>query len=215
MAAAAGVQTFATVAELEAVADELSPTFRALPIFAGLTGLRPEEWIALTRADVDHVVQVVPVRRVYTDGRAKLYGKQAGSLRTVPLPLSAAQALAEHPARLDTRLLFLGARGGYLNLNEWRRDEWTPAVRAAGLEHRSPYALRHTFATFAIAAGLGLFELARFMGTSVEQVDRTYGHLLPDSIDRARGALDTFVSNAAEAAEGMAEDLDPLAERRA
>jgi integrase len=63
---------------------------------------------------------------------------------------------------------------------------------AAGLEHRSPYALRHTFAAWSIAAGIGLFELARFMGTSVEQIDRTYGHLLPDSIDRARNALEAF-----------------------
>jgi hypothetical protein len=31
------------------------------------------------------------------------------------------------------------------------------------------------------------------MGTSVEQIDRTYGHLLPDSMDRARQALDAFV----------------------
>jgi hypothetical protein len=30
------------------------------------------------------------------------------------------------------------------------------------------------------------------MGTSVEQIDRTYGHLLPDSIDRARVALEAF-----------------------
>ena len=46
-------------------------------------------------------------------------------------------------------------------------------MRAAGLEHRSSYALRHTFATFGIAAGVSLFELARFMGTSVDQIDRT------------------------------------------
>jgi hypothetical protein len=32
------------------------------------------------------------------------------------------------------------------------------------------------------------------MGTSVEQLDKTYGHLLPDSLDRARTALDTFVA---------------------
>ncbi len=37
-----------------------------------------------------------------------------------------------------------------LNLHELRADEWTPAVRAAGLAHRSPYAFRH--ATFGIAA---------------------------------------------------------------
>jgi integrase len=72
-------------------------------------------------------------------------------------------------------------------------------VRAAGLVHRSPYALRHTYATFAIAAGVSLFELARFMGTSVEQIDKTYGHLLPDALDRTRRALDAFTSTATEA----------------
>jgi integrase len=122
-------------------------------VFVGLTGLRPEEWLALERGDVDREAGVVHVRRVYTDGQAKLYGKQTRSLRAVPLPLSAALALDGLPPRVDTRLLFPGVRGGPLNLNEWRADEWTPAVRAAGLEHRSPYALRHTYATFAIAAG--------------------------------------------------------------
>ena len=97
-------------------------------------------------------------------------------MRAVPLPLRAAQALAELPARVDTPLLFPARRGGYICLEHFRADEWTPAVRAAGLEHRSPYSLRHTFATFAIGAGVSLFELARFMGTSVEQIDKTYGH---------------------------------------
>jgi len=32
------------------------------------------------------------------------------------------------------------------------------------------------------------------MGTSVEQIGRTYGHLLPDSIERARTALDVFLA---------------------
>lgn len=195
------VPAFATLDELEAVGDELGPQFRPLPVFVGLTGLRPEEWLALERGDVDRAAGLVHVRRVFTDGRLKLYGKQSRSLRAVPLPLRAAQALDELAPRVDTRLLFPGVRGGHLNLNEWRADEWTPAVRAAGLAHRSPYALRHTFATFAIAAGVSLYELARFLGTSVDQIDRTYGHLLPDSIDRARVALDSFVSGACPADE--------------
>jgi hypothetical protein len=36
----------------------------------------------------------------------------------------------------------------------------------AGLEHRTPYAMRHTFASFAIAAGIPTFEIARMMGTT-------------------------------------------------
>jgi integrase len=89
-------------------------------------------------------------------------------------------------------LLFPGVRGGYLNLNTWRREEWSPAIRAAGVEHRSPYALRHTYATFSIAAGVSLFALARRMGTSTGQIDRTYGHLLPDAVDYERALLDAF-----------------------
>jgi integrase len=187
------VPTFGSVAELEAVAAELAPERAAIPLFVGLTGLRPEEWLALERGDIDRNARVVHVRRVYTDGQAKLYGKQTRSLRAVPLPLRAAQALDALPPRLDTRLLFPGVRGGHLNLHEWRADEWTPAVRAAGLKHRSPYALRHTYATFAIVAGVSLFELARFVGTSVDQIDKTYGHRLPDALDRTRQALDVFV----------------------
>lgn len=184
------VLAFESMADVEAVAFELGSP---LPIMVALTGLRPEEWIGLERRDIDRAAGVLHVRRVFTDGQLKLYGKQTRSLRTVPLPARAAAALAEIPPRVDTPVLFPGERGGHLNLHNWRPDRWNPAVRAAGLEHRTPYSLRHTYASFAIAAGVSLFELARFMGTSVDQIDKTYGHLLPDALDRTRAALDAFV----------------------
>lgn len=87
-------------------------------------------------------------------------------------------------------------KGRYLNLHDWRRDEWYPALQAAGIPKLVPYAMRHTFASFAIAAGVSLFYLARIMGSSVEQIDRTYGHLLPDSEEYLRGLLDSFDSPA-------------------
>jgi integrase len=62
------VPAFASVEQLEAVGDELSPIFRPLPLFVALTGLRPEEWIGLERGDIDRNAGVVHVRRVYTDG---------------------------------------------------------------------------------------------------------------------------------------------------
>jgi hypothetical protein len=32
------------------------------------------------------------------------------------------------------------------------------------------------------------------MGTSVGQIDKTYGHLLPDALGRTRAALDAFTA---------------------
>jgi hypothetical protein len=59
--------------------------------------------------------------------------------------------------------------------------------------------MRHTFASFAIAAGLPTFEIARMMGTSVAMLDKTYGHLLRDAAMRGRGQLDAFDASQDEA----------------
>jgi integrase len=51
---------------------------------------------------------------------------------------------------------------------------------------------RHTYATMSLAAGVSLFSLARRMGTSVEMIDRTYGHLAPDAEEYERTLLDAY-----------------------
>ena len=176
-----------TVVEVDAVAAELAPRDAAIVIFAAETGLRTNEWTALERRDIDRRNPAVAVARRYANGTPTPYPKTAR--RRVPLTPRAVDALEQLPPRLDTAVLFCGDQGGNLNLNNWRNRIWYPALEAAGIERRGAYCLRHTFATNALANGVSIFQLARLMGASVEMIDRTYGHLAPDSEDHLRGLL--------------------------
>ena len=87
----------------------------------------------------------------------------------------ALEALERLP-RSDNRLLFPASRGGYIELHSWRGRHWRPAQFAAGIDPiRRPYDLRHTYATFALRAGVSIFDLSRFMGASLAMIDRHYG----------------------------------------
>lgn len=59
---------FETWDEIGAAAEELNERYAAIPVFAVGTGLRPEEWIALERSDIDREARLVRVCKRYSDG---------------------------------------------------------------------------------------------------------------------------------------------------
>jgi integrase len=181
---------FESWAEIDAVAANLASRYRPMVIFAAATGLRPAEWLALERRDIDRQARVVYVRRSFTKGRLKCTKTEA-SVRAVPLQAIALDAIEGQPSSAHSPLLFPAERGGYLDLHNFRNREWKPAQRAAGIEPlRRVYDLRHTFATFALRAGISTFDLSRYMGASLTMIDRHYGHLARDGREHAIRLLD-------------------------
>jgi integrase len=175
--------------EIDVIDREMDELNGAAVVFGAETGLRPEEWIAMERRDVDRVGRAVAVQRKFASGELRRYTKTERSRRRVPLTDRALAALERVPPRLDTPLQFPATQGGYIDLDNWRSRDWYDALDAAGIERRGPYHLRHTFATEALAAGISVFELSRLMGTSIAMIDRTYGHLARDSEDAIRARL--------------------------
>jgi integrase len=179
--------------EVDAIAAELAPERRAIPLFAAATGLRPEEWQALERRDVDRGGRILHVRRTVSSGEVVDLGKTKRSRRQIPLTGRALDALDLVPPRLDTPLLFPADRGGVINLDNFRRREWHPAVEAAGIPTPARiYDLRSTFASDALAAGVGIHALARVMGTSTTMIERHYGTLLDGAMESIAGRLDAL-----------------------
>jgi integrase len=181
---------FESWAELDAVATNLAPRYRPMVMFAAATGLRPAEWLALERRDIDRDARVVYVRRSFTKGRLKCTKTEA-SRRAVPLQAIPLEAIERQPPSSRSPLLFAAERGGYLDLHNFRNREWKPAQVAAEIEPlRRVYDLRHTFATFALRAGISTFDLSRYMGASLTMIDRHYGHLARDGREHAIRLLD-------------------------
>ena len=178
--------------EVERVAAELPPRFQVIPYLAVGCGLRPEELFGLHRADVDRQNGVLRISRRYTGGLLKEGGKTDGSVRAIPLRGKVLDALDAMPRRIDTQILVPAIRGGYIDIERFRHREWTPALRAAGLDHRRIYDCRHTFATWAIESGVHLWHLATIMGTSVVQLEDTYARWLKRTDDQLRAAFDAY-----------------------
>jgi len=62
----------------------------------------------------------------------------------------------------------------------------------AGIDHRSIYTMRHTFATWAIEAGVQTSYLATIMGTSIRELEDTYFRWLRRTDDALRAAFDAY-----------------------
>ena len=185
-------------------------------MFAAATGLRPGEWLALEWRDIDRDQQVLYVRRSYRNGRIK-YPKTEASMRAVPLQGRALAALDALP-REQSPLVFPASDGGHFDLHNFRTRHWRPAQEATGIEpRRRVYDLRHTFATFALRAGISTIDLSRYMGASLTMIDRHYGHLARDGREHAIQLLDahTGSNRSRRPRRGRPVDVENLLRRQA
>jgi len=189
MHARAEFTPFESWQEVIALAQELGP-YGPLIVFCVGTGVRPEEAFGADWTAVDLRGGVFTVHKAFAKGRLKRYTKTERSRRRIPLRAKVVAALQTLPHREG--ILFPSAGGGHIEINNFRSREWVPALQASGIEHRRIYDMRHTFATWSLAAGMSIFTLARRMGTSVQMIDSTYGHLAQDAEDQDRGLLDTY-----------------------
>jgi integrase len=97
-------------------------------------------------------------------------------------------------ARLRTRSAgaVTSPRGTLLRRDYYNREIWKPAIAATGLLRDATFHdLRHAFASTALAEGVPISEVSRWLGhKSITTTVDLYGHLVPEASGRARDALD-------------------------
>ncbi|MER7331129.1 MULTISPECIES: tyrosine-type recombinase/integrase [unclassified Micromonospora] len=96
--------------------------------------------------------------------------------------------------------------GTALSRSMFNSGVWKPAIRAAGVpddRHNGMHVLRHTYASVLLDAGESIKALAAYLGHADPGFTlRTYTHLLPNSEDRTRRAIDKALGEQAVADNG-------------
>jgi integrase len=139
--------------QVEAVADCIGVGYGPMVLFAVATGLRPSELFGLEQRDVDRTAGVVYVHRAYANGRLKPT-KTRLSTRAVPLQAVALEAIDRLP-QSENPILFPNALGGRIDFRSFGRRHRRPAQTAVAIEPlHHLYDMRHTYATFALRAGV-------------------------------------------------------------
>lgn len=191
-----------TVAQVRGLAGCTVERYRIGVTLQAALGLRASELLGLQVRDVDFLRREVHIeRQLARNGREFAEPKTKHSYRTIPLATDVATALSAHLQR------FPAARDGVILAttagNPVRQDRWaevfTAAVTEAGLpEDTTSHDLRHHFASVLLRQGVPVNVVANYLGHgSAALVLSTYGHLMPDSHDLVRNALESLWSEAA------------------
>ena len=109
--------------------------------------------------------------------------KTDGSARPVPVAGEALAVLARRSAERAGEgdgPVFTGVRGGAVEMRFLSKRLQGLAEDAGVPKNVTAYSLRHSYGTRMAAAGVPLLDLARIMGTSVQMIERHYGHYCPE-----------------------------------
>ncbi len=214
--------TAALDAELSAGAEGPRAIARRNRMFAAylslMTGLRLGEVCALTRRDVAlgepggavHVGGTVTER-----GGVRLVAapKSASSRRTVPFSGEVADRIREHYGWQASYLKGAASRSGSYLCSASGFNPMRPSSVSAGFSRLRDglglpsgctfHSLRHTFATWQLAAGTPLQEVSAMLGHSNEAITlRVYAHVLPGRGAESAAAYAESIRKAADAHAG-------------
>ncbi len=158
---------------LDACPDDLQLLVKA----ALLTGFRPGELAALKVGDLSKATGTIRVEDSKTGFREVAISREA-------MAFFVEQAKDKLPAAY----LLTRADGAMWCNDKWN-DLFPDARQAAGLpEGVVLYSCRHTRLSDLVMAGIDLLTIAKLAGTSIEMIEKNYGHLrkqhLHDQLDR-------------------------------
>ena len=168
--------------EVERFLECVSPFFKPFFTVAFFTGMRAGEMSALKWENVDFtrkLIRVVETRVYGEEGRPKTNSSYR-DIAMLPMTYDALKEQARR-TRLRSKYVFLNEHDKPIEIETLRKNAWSKALKAAGLEYRPIIQTRHTFATMMISAGENLGWVQRMLGhSSLKMITDKYFSYIPN-----------------------------------
>lgn len=192
-------ERFASPTEAVSLVAAAPEADRAVWATALYAGLRRGELMGLRWEDVSMKDGTLHVRWGWDPEHGRQATKSRGR-RKVPIPGELRELLVAHRLRQAPGVDLVFGRGPGRPFDPQRlSDRADAAWETAKLKRITLHECRHSYASFAIAAGVNAKSLSDYMGhSSITVTFDRYGHLMPGNEAEAAGLLDTyFARNAA------------------
>ena len=160
---------------LDKIEAEALPFVKALAMLP----LRPGAMAGLNAGDFDKRTRELTVAKDKT-----------GKPRRIAVPVAVADFLsAQTKDKLPAAPIFMRGNG-----KRWTKDDWNDPIKAAAISAElnpavTAYVFRHSVLTDLVDGGLPILTVAQLSDTSVEMIERHYGHLNKAAAEQALAAL--------------------------
>jgi len=181
-----------TQKELKLLLDKAQQNYpEHYPLFLLLarTGVRTGEALGLRWGDIDFNSRFINLKRSLSRGRiTTLKGKRS---RRVDMSLQLAETLKAYLLKCKEKgiklglgdhpeYLFTNSRGGFIDVNNWRRRVFNKTLEKAKLRRIRIHDLRHTYATLRISKGDNIADVSNQLGHFSETFTmKIYYHWMP------------------------------------
>lgn len=156
------------------------------------TGLRKGEILGLRWGDIDFERKLINIERSVVEGRVDT--PKTNRIRHVPMTRDVHDVLAQIPH--NHGYIFPGPNGGPLPESVMARIVQR-ACDSVGLRRVTWHALRHSYATQLVTAGVPITVVKELLGHSTIEMTMRYAHLAPSSLQEAVEVLNERGSLAA------------------
>ncbi len=173
-----------------AIMDNLYPYYRPVAEVMIMTGMIGSEIAGLRKMDI--MEDKIWIRNSIVRNHEKQELKTDYRERELPISTALRERLDMAISQAKGEYVFTMKNGRIFDVDSFRKNPWTTAFHKAAIPYRVPYTTRHSFAAWALLAGMDQNRLVSLMGHgSKEMIYEVYGKYV-EGLEKDAGKIKEY-----------------------